>query len=213
MGGWGGFIAHTAVRKVVYVLVGLALAAVLAASGVKAADTLTFTRSGAFSYGGTYTADTANPFTVTAGGVYRVKVYGFGGGSLNLGVSYNGSGCTLACDAWYTGPEHVFTAPTSATSAYVIGRNNGGANLIGSSWQAFTVTADPAPTSGLSEVSCGLVASPVPSSTPNPSYQPCHVVIDNAGTVADTTTTVLVYGFGLVIFVTSVAAVAVGLRR
>lgn len=82
------------------------------------------------SLGGGYTsvADGYAWLGIRPGRTYRFTLANYaGGGTLNYGASYNGGGCNLSCDAWYTGPTHDFAAPASSYSLHIAGKTNGAA--------------------------------------------------------------------------------------
>jgi hypothetical protein len=146
-GGWGGFIGRAAVRKVVYVLVGLALAAVLAATGVKAAgmapDGIVAIGAGSYVTSGFTRAST--DFVPGSGSVPVVLVVASGQAELQARcggtvVSWYPS-LTAGVNAWGLGVTSGATcrAEVKAVSAVVVAA--GSYIEIGGSAGASAVTA------------------------------------------------------------------------
>lgn len=212
MGWLARYVVKRATWGVLVLVVGL-LWAYLAA-GVDAAETLRYTRSGSFSLGGSYSVDSGHPVTVTAGETVRIKIAGYGGGSGNVAVSYNGTDCNLSCDAWYTGPDVDFVVPSGATSMRLVGRNNGGASLSGTSYEVFLVTPDPTPSPTPTPTP---TAEPTATPTPEPTPVVCDPCVVELSEVDRERLDVLqgsvAFGMGLVIFLGAAIAAAVGFRR
>lgn len=252
-GGWGGFIARTAVRKVVYVLVGLALAALLAVSGVAVSGVRALgsdlaagvvpTVSSAYTGcpgcgsgaagstdGDDATAWVGNSDTVasaifdlgtpTAVGAYRLRSV-----NCQMGIYKSSDGTTWGTAIDVVGaasgtPSDTGTVTLGSTLTYRYWKVQGNGVCLGGTpypaidtLQLFAPDPPPTPTP---------TATPTPAPSSGPLCVPyCVVVLSDTDRAkldaihadAGDLSTIVAYGLGLVVFLGSAIAVAIGLRR
>lgn len=193
--GWGQFIARSAVRKVVYVLVGLALAAVFAVTGVKAHSAAIASASSIFA-SPTYVAANAYDGSVTSswasnagGDIGDWLQLDFGETSV-ASVSLLGRGL-VAAGTVTTSDSQSVNVPSPSASGWTV------VDLADSAitWIRFTFTADASGDPGFAEVMINPVSG------------------GGSTALSAEDRTLFAYGFGLTVFLLTAIAVVVGLRR
>lgn len=174
MYGWGSFISHAAVRKIVYVLVGLALAFVLHAGGVRADASVSLGAPVACTGGGCegwwlYSSE----FFIDAGDAVTLTltdVGGFAGGGF---VDVECSSASVS-PAWSGsadfGEDWTYDAGSAAVGTYGLNPGDGLSGRLRCRVDAEIRYSPPALAGSVTAASLGLTASGGPSATPDPAY-------------------------------------------